>query len=56
MGDLVDAASVEVGQVIFQRSGAYVVDAVAVKQGRAYIGTNRGVLVLPATAPVFVAD
>lgn len=56
MSDFVDAACVEPGQYIFQRSGTYLVDAIAVKDGRAYIGTDRGVLVLPATAPVLVAD
>lgn len=55
MKDLVDAACVEPGQYVFQRSGSYLVDDVTVKDGRAYIGTKHGVLVLPATAPVLVA-
>ncbi len=52
---MIDAGSVEVGQWLMQPSGAYLVDAVAVQGGRAYIGTNRGVVVLPSNAPVLIA-
>lgn len=56
MVDLVDAQCVEPGQLLFQRSGIYLVDSVEVRHGIAYIGTSHGVLTLSATAPVFVTE
>lgn len=51
---MIEAGSVTPGQWLIERGGAYLVDVVAVKEGRAYIGTNRGVVVLSADAPVLV--
>lgn len=53
--NLMDAAEVKPGDWIVERSGWYRVDSVAVSNGLAHIGTQHGVLVLPATAPVLVA-
>lgn len=53
---MTEASSLKPGQWLIRTSGAYLVDAVAVKAGRAYIGTNRGIVVLAAHAPVLVGD
>ena len=49
------AGSLKRGDWLIRASGAYLVDGVQIAKGLAYIGTKRGVLVLPATTPVLVA-
>ena len=51
-GVVLRAEEVKPGDWIIREGGSYLVDAVAAASSRVYIGTNRGVLVLPWDAPV----
>lgn len=53
---MIQAADLVAGQWLIRTSGVYRVDSVAVSQGLAYVGTNRGVCVLPADTPVMIGD